>query len=62
LEKVYKPCPHCGSIELEGAHCIEYIADTYAPYWVIECKKCPASMSVDGETDDALFEAWNRRT
>lgn len=62
MKKEYKPCPHCGNTDLEGPHCTEYIGDSYIPYWWIECKHCPAGMNVDGETDDALFEAWNKRT
>lgn len=62
MKEEYKHCPHCGNKELEGPHYTEYIGDTYAPTWWIECKKCPASMSIEGETDDALLEAWNKRT
>lgn len=61
MEKKYKPCPFCGSNDLEGAHLTEYIGDTYLPVWWIECKSCPAHMSVEGETDDGLYNAWNKR-
>ena len=55
------PCPHCGSDDLNGPHLTEYIGDTRYPHWWIECKKCPCGMQVDGESNQPLIEAWNKR-
>lgn len=56
-----KPCPFCGSTVLRGPISQEYIGDTYAPAWWIECMECPCVMAVDGETEDGVVNAWNRR-
>ncbi len=57
-----KPCPHCGSKDLKGPHFEEYTGDTRTPSWWVECTQCPCGMQVDGEADDPLREAWNKRT
>lgn len=57
----YLPCPFCGNENLYGPYLTEYIGDSYSPYWWIECRKCPASMQVEGKTDEQLYLAWNSR-
>jgi len=56
-----KPCPFCGSNDLDGPNLTEYIGDHYAPYWRIDCDNCPCGMEVDGKTDKPVIEAWNER-
>ena len=63
-----KPCPFCGNTELNGPHCTEYIGDSYAPYWWIECVKCPvlfemsaASVEVGIDERDEIIRLWNTR-
>lgn len=55
------PCPHCGSISLNGPHFQEYVGDYRDPYWWIECNECPAGMEVNGENICDFTAAWNRR-
>lgn len=62
LPNQIKPCPFCGSTNLEGPHKTEYIGDSYAPFWWIECLNCPAQMQVDGETPEMLLFYWNNRS
>lgn len=56
------PCPFCGSEDLDGPHCTEYIGDTHKPSWWVECTNCPASMTLWGDpTSESLRKAWNTR-
>ena len=56
MEKL-KPCPFCGSIELNGIYC-EYNL-VYPVFW-IECLQCGAQ-SINKETLDEAVSWWNRR-
>jgi len=55
------PCPHCGATELDGPHFTEYFGDRRIPHWWVNCPDCPCEMAADGETQDLLIAAWNRR-
>ena len=57
---ILRPCPFCGSEELDGPHRTDYIGDYYDPHYWLDCCKCPAGMNVQGETPDNLIKAWNR--
>lgn len=56
-----KPCPHCGSKEIDGPHLIGYVEDRYRPHWWLKCQRCPAAMEIGGATADELMAAWNKR-
>ena len=60
--KGFLPCPFCGSLELEGPHRSEQHVYGYCfpSYW-IECKNCPAEMTIQDDTVDELKLRWNSR-
>lgn len=53
-------CPFCKSKPIQPIF-TDYIGDSYAPYWTIDCSKCPCTMSVDGESPAGVIKAWNTR-
>jgi Lar family restriction alleviation protein len=57
-----KPCPHCGSTDLSGPHFDEYVGDSVAPHWWIDCNICPCNMEVWGRDKKHILEAWNMRS
>ncbi len=56
-----KPCPFCGSNDLDGPNLTEYIGDHREPFWWIDCNNCPCGMEVDGEFPMPVIKAWNNR-
>lgn len=56
-----KPCPLCGNKAKIYFH--DYIGDTFAPYYSIECTNevCGCCIDVNGERPDAAILKWNTR-
>lgn len=53
-----KPCPFCGSADVE----IEYLDEQFRDHHMfVECKSCEASSAIHFTRKEAVA-AWNRRT
>ena len=53
-----KPCPFCGSTDLEARHTPE----TMTPARVVKCWGCGAWGPYGSSNDAMAYEAWNTRT